>query len=106
MKVKINLRNKKDGELITIYNEVFNQQNGIAFFELERDKWEVLSYHQQVVTVKNGEYYEGDKVLVKGTKTIGLYETYIIRTLQGWTLKENKTYLNDDKCFIAIQEKV
>lgn len=52
------------------------------------------------------ELFEGDKVLVKGTKKIGEYETEIIRVRQGWTLKENQTYLNNDSCFTAIIKKL
>ncbi len=59
-----------------------------------------------IATVKGIELFEGDKVLVKGTKRVGEYETEIIKAFQGWTLKENKTYLNDDKCFTAIIRKI
>lgn len=61
---------------------------------------------QSVGNYKGVDYYDGDKVLVKGTKKVGNYETEIIKDSQGWTLKENKTYLNDNKCFTAIIEKL
>ena len=107
MKAKITLKHKdsQEGNFLVLYNEIFNTQNGIAFFEIERDNWELIDFKPYVFTKKSVDYYEGDKVRVKGTKKKGIYETEIIKTYQGWTLKENKTYLNDDKCFTAIIEK-
>lgn len=52
------------------------------------------------------ELYEGDKVLVKGTKKVGTYETHIIRNIQGFSLNENKTYINNDKCLISVIEVI
>jgi len=48
---------------------------------------------------KNGvEIYEGDAVKVKGMKKIGEYITFVVWKNQGFTLNENKTYLNNDAC--------
>jgi hypothetical protein len=33
------------GEVVTIFNDIFNKQNGVAFFQLNHD-WEVLSSDQ------------------------------------------------------------
>ena len=59
-----------------------------------------------VCKIKDIDLFEGDKVLVKGTRRVGQYETKIIRNQQGWTLKENKTYYNNDSCFAAIIGKI
>lgn len=55
---------------------------------------------------KGVEIYEGDIVLVRGTKRIGFYETMVKFEKQGFTLEENKTYLNNFNEFIAIQEVI
>jgi hypothetical protein len=50
---------------------------------------------------KNGiEIYEGDVVKVKGMKRTGEYITSVLWNKQGFTLKENKTYLNNDSCLL------
>ena len=47
---------------------------------------------------KNGkEIYEGDIVIVKGTKKIKNYVTEIIWLNNGFCLKENNTYFKDYK---------
>lgn len=106
MKVKIILENKVSGEVLTLYNEVFNTNNGIAFFEIDKNQWKLLDFKPLVFTKNEVDYYEGDKVLVKGTKKVGEYATEIIKDLQGWTLKYNRTYFNNDKCFTAIKSKL
>lgn len=104
MKAKIILQSKEHKGM-TLYNEIFNKSNGLAYFELGKG-WEVIDFKPFICTIKGIDLYEGDKVRVKGTKKVGEYETEIVRELQGWTLKENKTYYNDNKCFIAIIEKI
>jgi uncharacterized phage protein (TIGR01671 family) len=48
---------------------------------------------------KNGvDIYEGDVVLVKGTKRIGDYITKVVFKGQLFTLDINNTYLNYDSC--------
>jgi len=44
------------------------------------------------------EIYEGDIVIVKGTKRHGYYITKVIYSFQGFTLDLNHTYLNNDAC--------
>lgn len=50
MKVRILLKAKKDwstytvGDTMTLYNDVFDKNIGIAFYPIEKDKWEVISY--------------------------------------------------------------
>ena len=50
MKVRILLKAKKDfgtykvGDTMTLYNEVFDPNIGIAFFPIEKEKWEVVRY--------------------------------------------------------------
>ncbi len=53
-----------------------------------------------------GDIYDGDIVRVRGTRRVGEYTTSIIASSQGFTLLDNKTYLNNDKCFIAIEEVI
>ncbi|HSE99927.1 MAG TPA: hypothetical protein VLA48_03440 [Nitrososphaeraceae archaeon] len=105
MKALIKLKEKYTEETLEFPNEVFNKQNGVAFFEIDNN-WELLSFKPFVCTIKGMDIYEGDRVLVKGTKKIGEYETIIMREQQGWTLQDNKTYLNNDRCFVAIIEKL
>tara|TARA_R110000868_G_scaffold119513_3_gene317250 strand:+ start:961 stop:1335 length:375 start_codon:yes stop_codon:yes gene_type:complete len=58
-------------------------------------------------TLKDGiNVFKGDRVKVKGTKRVGIYETEIIEDSQGFTLQENKTYYKDNSCFIAIIEVI
>lgn len=70
------------------------------------DGFNTAEENKYVCTIKGIDLYLGDKVRVKGTKKVGIYETEIINVLQGYTLKENKTYLSDNKCFISIIEKI
>lgn len=106
MKVKIKLKSKKDSQVLEIYNDIFSLQNGVAFFEINRTEWELVDFKQCVFSKKGVDYYEGDKVRVKGTKRVGEYETEIIKDLQGWTLKDNRTHFNNDRSFFAIIGKV
>lgn len=54
-------------------------------------------------TTKDGQnIYENDKVLVKGRKRIGEYETTVVFHQNGFQLAENKTYFNDDAALIAV----
>lgn len=56
---------------------------------------------------RNGvNFYEGDKVVVQGTKRKGLYETYIVFDGTEFKLNQNQTYYNDDKCCITIKENI
>ena len=58
-------------------------------------------------TLKDGtNVFKGDRVKVKGTKRVGIYETTIVESRQGFTLQENKTHANDDACFLAILEVI
>ena len=48
--------------------------------------------------------FVGDKVLVMGTYRAGIYETEVIKSTFGFTLKENKTHLNDSKCILKVTQ--
>lgn len=50
---------------------------------------------------KGNQIFEGDVVRVRGRKRKGDYITSVIYHKQGFTLKKNDTYLNDDSCLIA-----
>lgn len=102
MKARITIIHK-DGVPYTFENEIFNANNGVAFFEIDKE-WKLIDVRPYVCTVGDLKLFEGDKVLVQGTNKVGKYETEIIRERQGWTLKENYTMLNDNTCFIKIIE--
>lgn len=75
----------------------------------EAKKFEVMpeTVGQCCWTLKDGtNVFKGDRVKVRGTKRVGVYETTIIESRQGFTLEENKTYANDDACFLAILEVI
>lgn len=56
---------------------------------------------------KNGiEIYEGDIVLVRGSKKNGYYKTKVIFNNQMFCLELNKTLIVDGKEMICIQEVV
>lgn len=105
MKYHIRLEDKKSGKIEDLYNNVFDPQNGVAFFEIDKN-WKLIFARPFVCSKRGMDLYEGDRVLVKGTKRHGQYETTIIRDTQGWTLEENKTYFYNDKCLIAVIEKL
>lgn len=50
--------------------------------------------------------YEGDIVMVKGTKRTGAYKTKVIYRAPGFTLADNKTYLNEYVCLRAVTEVI
>lgn len=108
MKAKIILKHKdsEKDEILVLYNEIFNKNNGVAFFKIEHEKWELINFKPFVFSKNNVDYYEDDKVLVRGTKRIGEYETKIIKVFQGHTLENNKTYFNNDTCFTGIISKL
>jgi len=96
-----------------VLNIRFENELIAAFILSLKEREDLIKYLQQndkqkqfVGRFREVNYYDGDKVLVKGTKKVGKYETEIVRDSQGWTLKENKTYLNNDRCFTAIIEKL
>jgi len=107
MKVQLKLKATEDvngykkDDTVIITNDIFDRQNGIVFFPIDK-KYEIIELRRFVGNLKGIDLYENDKVLVKGSKRVGEYETQIIKCSQGFTLRENKTLLNDDKCFIAI----
>lgn len=66
-----------------------------------------IKYKRQFTnkTDKNKEeLFEGDIVRVKGTKRVGEYITTIIYYNQGFTLKINNTYLNNDSCLTGVEK--
>lgn len=61
---------------------------------------------QFICEIRDMKVFSGDKVIVQGTKRIGLYETEVIKTKFGFTLKENKTVLSESACLVAIREVI
>ena len=112
MKFKITMRCLSDGNgytkyaLIVLYNDIFDTEFGLIYNHTDFKKFEIIDVKQFVTTIKNMDIYDGDKVLVRGTKRFGDYETTVLKVLQGWTLDINETYLNDDACLMAIISKI
>lgn len=98
----------KKGEVCYIVNDVFDPQNGLAYFDIGKG-WEINWYTEFTgrIAKDTQEIYEGDTVLVRGRKLAGLYETTVIRSTAGFfTLAENKTYLHDYAALTAIVEVI
>ena len=85
--------------------------------EQETNSWEPVKIRHEVIPETIGQFtgktiqtspnvtrvFVGDKVLVRGTKSVGLYYTKVVESIFGFTLKDNKTYLNDDKCLMDVK---
>lgn len=81
--------------------------------EHKEDFWQIMPSERFEITqyswhtLRDGtDVYEGDKVLVSGLKKSGDYVTEVVRNGFGFTLKENKTYISDNRCLIAIKKVV
>jgi hypothetical protein len=70
MKVRIKLKARKDfgtlkeGETMILFNEVFDDMNGIAFYPIDRSQWAIVSYEKFTGHLdKNGkEIYATDTI--------------------------------------------
>lgn len=75
--------------------------------DVEKDVYRLPTLNRFCFNRDGVDYYVGDKVLVKGTKKIGNYETEIIvDKYNRISLKENKTYFNRDVYVTPIIKKV
>lgn len=67
----------------------------------------IIGYDLFACTAKDGtDIFVGDRVLVKGTKRIGEYETEVTIRYNCVVLSENKTYLIDSYAISAILKKI
>ena len=97
MKVRIILEAKKDfgstlkGNRMTITNEVFCPNTGIAFFPIDYKQWEVISYNQFTgfLDTNNKEVYNSDYI---ECKCLSLIKTENKNTVFG-------NVVFDDGCF-------
>lgn len=72
MKVRITLvyvvdsYEKKKGDTLVIYNDLFNKSNGLAFWEIDRNNFDVLKVElfTGFLDIENREIYVGDNVEV------------------------------------------
>ncbi|MEK6882697.1 MAG: YopX family protein [Nanoarchaeota archaeon] len=68
LKVRIVLKAKKDwgsiqtDGILIIHNEVFNLDNGIAFYPIDKKQWDIVAcdVFSGVITKNNNELYAGD----------------------------------------------
>lgn len=72
MRLRINLKaiskgnGYNVGDKLTLFNDVFDRSCGIAFFQLDRDLWEVESYDMLIIpkTTLHEEAYENDTIQI------------------------------------------
>lgn len=63
-----------------------------------------LIIEQSTGRLVNGvEMFVGDKVLVKGKKSVGEYETTVVFKDYCFCLEDNRTYLVDNKSLVAVK---
>jgi hypothetical protein len=45
LKAKVQFGSMNIGEILVLYNDVFNLDTGIAYYSIDKDTWEVISVH-------------------------------------------------------------
>ncbi len=70
--VRLNLKSKEDGKLLSVHPPISSKQNGIIEFPVEIDKWEVVSIDRNSeikikdITDREWEVFENDEITVMG----------------------------------------
>ena len=86
----------KDGPITTLTPHILHLMQYIGLKDKKRTK----------EFPEGQEIYEGDILRVRGRKKVGYYNSEVIYQKQGFTLKSNKTYLNDDSCLLVGVEVI
>jgi hypothetical protein len=81
MRIRIILRAKNDfgkilkGELLILYNDVFDVMNGIAFYPIDRHQWDIIAYDRctDVIDLNSKFIYENDIVARPNYKNLQIW---------------------------------
>jgi hypothetical protein len=109
MKVRIILKAKKDfgtlkvGENMTLINEVFDLDTGIAFYPIDKNQWEVIGYDLSTgkFNKHNEEIFGGD--ILKGGLTYENTNEYPIMVVRWNESGFNLIQINGGKYTCPIR---
>lgn len=108
MKAKIILKEKNGDKVITFINNIFDSLNGIAFFSIEKDVWDLVDFKKssEFNDVDGNELFEGDNVMAKTFPEDGhsiIYGTIVFD--QGAFCIDIKIS-EDEKCGYDVEQKI